>query len=179
MGKNKVQFPKGYSLFAFIKDYVTEAQCRQALSKWRWPDGFRCPDCGSSRHTAVKTRDLYQCTKCHHQTPLTSGTISGHTKPPPAAWFLAIHLITRAKTGISALALKRQIGVSYNTAWAMKQKTMQVMNVTTATPLAAPSSWMMFTGAASATAAKGAGGRKTRHPSWRRSHWMATATPLP
>jgi len=40
---------------------------------------------------------------------------------------MAIHLITQAKTGLSALALKRQIGVSYNTAWSMKQKIMQVM----------------------------------------------------
>ena len=42
-------------------------------------------------------------------------------------WFLAMHLITQAKTGISSLALKRGVGVSYNTAWSMKQKIMQVM----------------------------------------------------
>ena len=40
---------------------------------------------------------------------------------------MAIHLITQAKTGLSSLALMRQIGVSYNTAWSMKQKIMQVM----------------------------------------------------
>jgi hypothetical protein len=38
-----------------------------------------------------------------------------------------MHLITRAKIGISSLALKRELGVSYNTAWSMKQKIMQVM----------------------------------------------------
>ncbi len=38
-----------------------------------------------------------------------------------------MHLITQAKTGISSLALKREVGVSYNTAWRMKQKIMQVM----------------------------------------------------
>jgi len=41
--------------------------------------------------------------------------------------FLCIYLITQSKTGISALALKRQLGVSYHTAWSMKQKIMQVM----------------------------------------------------
>jgi hypothetical protein len=40
---------------------------------------------------------------------------------------LAIYLITQSKTGLSALALKREIGVSYNTAWSMKHKIMQVM----------------------------------------------------
>jgi len=40
---------------------------------------------------------------------------------------LAIHLLTQAKTGFSALSLHRQLGVSYNTAWSVKQKIMQVM----------------------------------------------------
>ena len=35
--------------------------------------------------------------------------------------------ITQAKTGISSLSLKRSLGVSYNTAWSMKQKIMQVI----------------------------------------------------
>ena len=127
MSKNQVQFQKGYSMVDFIKAYGTEEQCSQALFKWRWPDGFRCPDCGSGRYTVIKTRNLYQCSKCHHQTSLISGTIFEQTKLPLTTWFLAIHLITQAKTGLSALALKRQIGVSYNTAWSMKQKIMQVM----------------------------------------------------
>jgi len=127
MSKNKVQFQKGYSLVDFIKDYGTEEQCSQALFKWRWPNGFCCPDCGSGRYTVIKTRSLYQCSKCHHQTSVTSGTIFDSTKLALTTWFMAIHLITQAKTGLSALALKRQIGVSYNTAWSMKQKIMQVM----------------------------------------------------
>lgn len=127
MSKNQIQFQKGYSVVDFIKDYGTEEQCSQALFKWRWPDGFHCPDCGSGRYTVIKTRNLYQCSKCHHQTSLISGTIFEQTKLPLTTWFLAIHLITQAKTGLSALALKRQLGVSYNTAWSMKQKIMQVM----------------------------------------------------
>ena len=127
MRKNQVQFQKGYSLTDLFKNYGTEDQCSEALFKWRWPEGFRCPDCGSSSYSIIKTRKLYQCSKCHHQTSLISGTIFEQTKLPLTLWFLAIYLITQAKTGISALDLKRQIGVSYNTAWRMKQKIMQVM----------------------------------------------------
>ena len=65
---------------------------------------------------------LYQCNRCHHQTSLISGTIFEQTKVPLTRWFLAIHLITQSKTGLAALALKREIGVSYNTAWSMKHK---------------------------------------------------------
>jgi hypothetical protein len=72
-------------------------------------------------------RAVYQCTHCHHQHSLISGTIFSATKLPLTTWFLAIHLLTQAKTGISALSLCRQLGVSYNTAWSIKQKLMQVM----------------------------------------------------
>ena len=42
-------------------------------------------------------------------------------------WFLAIYLISQAKTGLSALALKRHLGVSYPTAWLIQHKLMQTM----------------------------------------------------
>lgn len=35
------------------------------------------------------------------------------TKLALTIWFMAIYLISQAKTGLSALALKRQLGVSY------------------------------------------------------------------
>ena len=127
MKKNQVQFQKGFSLTEFIKEYGTEAKCAEALFKARWPKGFQCPSCGGGRYSLVKTRKLYQCSACHHQTSLISGTIFEQTKLPLTVWFMAIYLITQAKTGISALSLKRQIGVSYNTAWSIKQKIMQAM----------------------------------------------------
>ncbi|WP_419609066.1 IS1595 family transposase, partial [Thiolapillus sp.] len=65
--------------------------------------------------------------RCHRQTSLTSGTIFAATKVPLTKWFLAIYLLTQRKTSVSALQLKRDIGVSYNTAWKMKHKLMQVM----------------------------------------------------
>ena len=40
-----------------------------------------------------------------------------HTKLPLTTWFLGVYLISQAKTGLSALALKRPLGVSYPTAW--------------------------------------------------------------
>ena len=127
MCKNKVQFQAGYSLIKLFKNYGAENQCVEALSKWRWPAGFRCPHCGLGRHSVVKTRKPYQCTDCHHQASLISGTIFEQTKLPLATWSLATHLVTQAKTGLPALALKRQVGVPYNTAWGMEHKVMRVV----------------------------------------------------
>ncbi len=35
--------------------------------------------------------------------------------------------LTQSKTGMPAMALARHLGVSYNTAWLLKQKLMQTM----------------------------------------------------
>jgi len=127
MSKNPVQFQSGYSLIELFQDYGREEQCTEALFKWKWPNGFICPECSSNKYCTLKSRKVYQCNHCHHQTSLTSGTIFENTKLPLTRWFLGIHLVTQSKTGISALELKRQVKISYNSAWMMKQKIMQVM----------------------------------------------------
>jgi transposase-like protein len=127
MARNQVQFQKGISLPQFLHDYGTEQQCRHALFRLRWPDGFVCPDCGHTGYCEISERKVFQCHRCHHQTSLTSGTIFAYTKLPLTTWFLGMYLLTQSKTGISVLALKRQLGIGYNAAWRMKHKLMQVM----------------------------------------------------
>ena len=126
--KNKVQFQKGYSLTQFFSDYGTEEQCRKALFEWRWPDGYICPECGGQKYCVLPSKKgVFQCNRCHHQHSLTSGTIFESSKLPLTTWFLAMHLISQSKTGLSAMALGRHLGVSYNTAWSIKHKLMTVM----------------------------------------------------
>ncbi|PHU99446.1 IS1595 family transposase, partial [Iodobacter sp. BJB302] len=42
-------------------------------------------------------------------------------------WFLAIYLVTQSKTNIAALALRRQLGISWKAAWLLKHKLMDAM----------------------------------------------------
>ena len=67
MAKNAIQFQKGLSLPKFIEKYGTEAACREALFKLRWPEGFRCPECGNDTSCELKARPLIQCDRCHHR----------------------------------------------------------------------------------------------------------------
>jgi hypothetical protein len=129
MAMNRIQFQPGLSMPEFLKDYGTETQCEQALEALRWPEGFRCPRCAGAAHYVVRdgVRKVFQCATCRHQASLIAGTIFQGTKLPLTIWFLAIYLISQAKTGLSALALKRQVGVSYPTAWLIHHKLMQVM----------------------------------------------------
>lgn len=83
--------------------------------------------CGHTGYCALKSRRLFQCNACARQTSVTAGTVFAGSKLPLAVWFLATHLITQAKNGMSSLALARELGISHNSAWLMKHKLMQAM----------------------------------------------------
>ena len=109
MAYNPIQFQQGMSLPEFLQSFGTEAACAEAVRRARWPGGFVCPCCNSGAHCMVVSgrRRLYQCHAWHRQTSLTAGSLFGSTKLPLTIWFLAIYLISQAKTGLSAMELKR------------------------------------------------------------------------
>lgn len=127
--KNQIQFQKGLSLDQFIDRYGSEELCQAVVERYRWPDGFRCPKCGcqSAYNYPRDSVKVFQCQGCRAQTTLTEGTIFHSTKLPLRTWFQAMFFITQNKNNVSALELKRHIGVCYRTAWRVKHKLMQVM----------------------------------------------------
>jgi len=46
MPMNRIQCQAGLSLLAFHEPFGGEAQCEAELERVRWPDGFRCSQCG-------------------------------------------------------------------------------------------------------------------------------------
>ena len=59
-----------------------------------------------------RRRKRYHCNNCCHQKTLKAGAIVEALKLAFTICFQAIYLISQAKIGLSALALKRQLGVS-------------------------------------------------------------------
>jgi hypothetical protein len=112
---NRIQFQSGMSLFEDFQHVGTETQCAAALERTRWPNGCRCPRCGGAAHCLPRdsARKTFKCNACRHRTSLIAGTLFEGTNPGLTVWFLAIYLVGEAKTGLSALALKRDLGVSY------------------------------------------------------------------
>ena len=131
MPMNRVQFQRGLSMAEFMDRYGSDAQCEAALVASRWPQGFACPVCGGPASCSFRRhgRLYWQCASCRHQCSVISGTIFESTKLPLTRWFLAMHLLTQAKNNVSALELKRHLGVSYPTAWLVKHKLMEVMRL--------------------------------------------------
>jgi DNA-directed RNA polymerase subunit RPC12/RpoP len=82
MAQNRIQFQAGMSMPEFIAHYGTEEQCSAALEQARWPEGFRCPRCGSAAHGVIRDdrAKRFQSKTCRHQTSLTGGRMMAATK---------------------------------------------------------------------------------------------------
>lgn len=132
MPMNRVQFQPGLSMEEFLERYGTEEKCEAALVARRWPQGFVCPRC---RHAQARTsfvregRRYWQCAACQHQCSVTSGTMFEASKLPLRCGFLAMQLLTQSKNNVSALELKRHLGVCYRTAWLLKHKILEGMRL--------------------------------------------------
>ncbi|MGC2222532.1 MAG: IS1595 family transposase [Methylocella sp.] len=97
-----------------------EAKAVEMVERLRWPSGPVCPHCGATDriYDLRKTRlGLRKCGHCRKQFTVRVGSIFEDSPIPLRKWLLAIHLMCSSKKGISANQLKRELGLSYQSAW--------------------------------------------------------------
>lgn len=114
------------TLTEFLEWFPDDHACWRYLLRLRWPDGFSCRHCGNDDYWLSRRR-LLICTNCRKSTSVTAGTIFQDTHLPLLTWFQAGWLIATQKNGLSALALSRQLGISYKAAWTLEQKFRRAM----------------------------------------------------
>jgi transposase-like protein len=105
------------NLVSLIEEFGSDERCRSYLEHIRWPDGIRCPRCGSDKISRIKDRGQFDCDTCRYQFSVTAGTIFHDSHLPIWKWFLATYIICESKKGVSANQLKRMLNVSYKTSW--------------------------------------------------------------
>src|SRR5260221_47228 len=110
-------YPGSYAeLLAWFSD---DDACLDYLDWLRWSDGWRCPGCACEPGWRLAS-GRRECAGCGRQSSVTAGTIFHRTHTPLTVWFAAAWKLTSQKHGISALGLKRALGLGpYQTAWAM------------------------------------------------------------
>ena len=99
---------KRYPLGTLLKQFSTEAQCREYLASLRWKEGYVCPKCGY-RHAYRLSNGRYQCVHCHHQVCVTAGTALHKTHMPLTQWFLAFYLVCQDKRGSPQCSCPRSL----------------------------------------------------------------------
>ena len=111
-------------------------KAREALEKTRWPNGPYCPHCGNSDKSLIAKVEgkkqshragLHYCNECKGQFTVTVGTVFERSKVPLTKWWLATHLMSASKKGISAHQMHRMLGVTYKTAWFMAHRIREAM----------------------------------------------------
>lgn len=114
--------PVPENLIDFMQLYGTDAACRAALARARWPGGFCCPRCGHGRGYPLAERIEIECAACGFQASATAGTLLHGTKLPLHKLFLLLYLLVAEKAGANCKQLRRQVGVNYKTArlWKLK-----------------------------------------------------------
>lgn len=104
---------------------LTEDEARAMLERIRWPHGPACPRCGSQnvyRMNGKATRaGLLRCRDCpgRKMFSVTVGTIMERSHIPLRDWVYGFAAMCASKKGVSALQLKRELGIAYKTAWFM------------------------------------------------------------
>lgn len=119
-------YPRNWS--EFLDWFASDEACLAYLEKLRWPGGFVCPACGVAQEPYRSSRLRLMCRSCAHQGSVTAGTIFDKTRTPLRVWLAAAWYVTNQKLGVSALGLKRVLGLgSYETAWTMLHRLRRAM----------------------------------------------------
>jgi transposase-like protein len=120
-----------------MKSYNCDDDCRTYLEKLRWPNGPVCAKCGGKDITRIGGRsEVLRCKGCEHQFTVTVGSVFQDSHLPLTKWFMATYLICESKKGISALQIKRILGIGgYKTAWYLCHRIRSAMMATGSEPL--------------------------------------------
>jgi transposase-like protein len=99
--------------------------------RWAEHDGKpHCPHCGSptvyeARRPSGSLR--FRCKACRGDFTLTSGTIFAHHKMPLRSYLMAVAMFCNEVKGKAALAMSRELGTQYKTAYVLCHKLREAM----------------------------------------------------
>src|SRR3984957_18956336 len=114
--------------------FTDETAARETLEAVRWPNGPVCVHCGATEHVVriegkkqSHRPGLLYCNDCKGQFTVTVGTVFERSKIPLHKWWLATHLLSSSKKGMSSHQIHRTLGVTYKTAWFMTHRIREAM----------------------------------------------------
>jgi transposase-like protein len=122
---------KSLSLADVFRMTDAEAETRFRLVRWPDTDGAPvCPHCGGVDPYDCRRPNgapRFECRACGKDFSITSGTLFASHKLPLRGYLAAIAVFCNEVKGKSALALSRDLGVSYKTAFVLLHKLREAM----------------------------------------------------
>jgi transposase-like protein len=113
--------------------HMSDAEAEAMFCKVRWSDTDGkpvCPHCGGlDAYECRRPKGLlrFRCRACRKDFTITSGTLFASHKLPLRGYLAAIAIFCNEVKGKSALALSRDLGVSYKAAFVLSHKLREAM----------------------------------------------------
>ena len=112
-------YRKGLTLVEVFQMFPDDEAAAAWIAKTRWPDGPRCPHCGSENvQEGVKHPSMsYRCRSCRKFFSVRTGTVMENSKLGAQIWVLATYLLSTGIKGTSSMKLHRDLGITQKSAW--------------------------------------------------------------
>ncbi len=105
-----------------------ETARREHIRRLRRAAGFVCPHRGVRGEPWMMSGELMRRRRRHKRVSLTAGAIFEGARKPLRTWFMAMWFVTSQENGVSALGLKRALGLGgYETARVWPHKLRRAM----------------------------------------------------
>jgi len=105
-----------FQLFEMVPDAET---ARVWFESRLWPNGPRCPVCGTGDRITTRKGGYYRCNQCHEDFTVRTGTVMERSHIPLHKWVYAMYLLVTARKGIPSMQLAKEIGITQKSAWFM------------------------------------------------------------
>jgi transposase-like protein len=118
------------SLTAVLR--LSDREAEGLFIAMRWPEGIHCPHCGSVKFYDCRKANgtaRWRCSErqCRKDFTVTSGTLFASHKLPLQTYLAAIAIFVNEVKGKSMLALSRDLGCQYKTAFVLAHKLREAM----------------------------------------------------
>jgi transposase-like protein len=91
--------PMSSTSLVSLSSLIDDAKCYALVRQQRWPDGVRCPACGSAtvighgHDDTQEQRQRYRCKDCRARFDDLTGTVLAGRHQPLRAWVLCLYLM--------------------------------------------------------------------------------------
>ncbi len=114
---------KGLTLLQIADMFREEDVAKAWLAEQRWPDGPKCPHCGTKDvQSNIKHKTMtHRCRRCEGKPmfSIKTGTVMEGSNLKYRVWAVGIYLFTTNIKGISSMKLHREVVISQKAAWFM------------------------------------------------------------
>jgi transposase-like protein len=115
--KTENELPK--TLKEAIEHFANPDTALQFAVSMRWPNGVKCPRCGSAKASFTAKRKVWTCEECpnRRQFSFKVGTVMEDSPISLGTWLVGMWLVSSAKNGISSYEIHRALGITQKSAW--------------------------------------------------------------